>query len=257
MTTCKNCETTFEGKYCSNCSQKADTHRFTVTHLAHELLHALTHTDKGVFFLIKEMFYRPGKVALEYNAGRRKKYFNPISFLLIMMALQLFVAKKAHVYDAYLTGTEKWVKEMTKSSKTVRGSSAGSEFETAKRQTPKILENAKILSFLFIPIVALLTWLFFKKSKSNYAENLIFNVLLQGQIDLFFILFCIIPFLIYPPSIVLAMYFYLLLSWIYSIFAYKQFYQQRWFATIWKGILIQILYVTAIKQVTDLVIDYL
>src|SRR5688572_4842962 len=100
-TTCKNCQTTFEGKFCPNCAQKADTHRFTVKHFAHELFHAFTHTDKGVFFLSKELLLRPGKVAREYNSGMRKKYFNPITFLLIVTAIQIFVVKKTEILTAF------------------------------------------------------------------------------------------------------------------------------------------------------------
>jgi hypothetical protein len=102
MTTCKNCENSFEGKYCPNCSQKADTHRFTIKHFAHEFFHAFTHTDKGIFFLIKELFLRPGKVAREFNAGKRKKYFNPITYLLIVMALQIYLSQKTGLTNFYI-----------------------------------------------------------------------------------------------------------------------------------------------------------
>lgn len=77
MIECKNCGTAFEGKFCPNCSQKAATHRLTLGHFIHETTHALTHTDKGILLLIKELFVRPGIVAREYVEGKRKKYFNP------------------------------------------------------------------------------------------------------------------------------------------------------------------------------------
>src|SRR5688572_10665036 len=99
MTTCKNCDTPFEGKFCSACSQRADTHRFTLWHFAHAFFHALTHTDKGILFLIKELLYKPGIVAREYNEGKRKKYFSPITFLLIVMAIEIFASQKTKFYD--------------------------------------------------------------------------------------------------------------------------------------------------------------
>jgi hypothetical protein len=103
MTTCKNCENTVEGNYCPNCSQKADTHRFTLKHFAHDFLHAFTHADKGIFLLMKELIIRPGKVATEFNAGKRKKYFNPITYLLIVMALQIYLSRKTDIFTVYLT----------------------------------------------------------------------------------------------------------------------------------------------------------
>src|SRR5690349_6274896 len=114
MTTCKNCSYEFEGKFCPNCSQKAATHRFTIGHIGHEFLHALTHTDKGVLLLIKELFTRPGYVALEYNAGKRKKYFNPITYMLLILAIQIFAAQKTHVYDYYIQKTQELVEQLQK-----------------------------------------------------------------------------------------------------------------------------------------------
>jgi hypothetical protein len=256
MTTCKNCETTFEGKYCPNCSQKADTHRFTLAHLAHELLHALTHTDKGIIFLIKEMLYRPGKVALEYNAGKRKKYFNPISFLLIMMALQIFLAKKTHIYEGYFEQTEQLLKGISKSYK-VKELEKDNQLEIAKKQNPKLQENIKAITFLFLPLLSLFTWFLFKKTKNTYAENLVFNVLIQGQTYLYFVFCCIIPFAVYPHSVLLTMYLYLVTSIAYSIFAYRQFYQQRWGITIFKGLVAHIVYIACMQQITNIVIDFL
>src|SRR5687768_6081335 len=98
MVTCKNCELPFEGKYCPNCSQKADTHRFTLGHIGHEIFHAFTHADKGIIFLIKELLLRPGKVASEYAAGKIKKYFSPLTFYLLISAFTLFAISKSNFY---------------------------------------------------------------------------------------------------------------------------------------------------------------
>src|SRR5690349_14020826 len=105
-TNCKNCGVAFQGKFCPNCAQRSDTHRFTLKHLFHESLHALTHTDKGMLLLIKEMFLKPGKVAREFVAGKRKTYFNPITFLLITTALSIFLSKTTHFYDEFLTSAQ-------------------------------------------------------------------------------------------------------------------------------------------------------
>ena len=56
-------------------------------HILHDLQHAFLHADKGILYLIKEMAYRPGYVALEFVQGQRKKYFNPFSFLVIVVAI--------------------------------------------------------------------------------------------------------------------------------------------------------------------------
>jgi hypothetical protein len=256
MTTCKNCGTEFEGKFCSNCSQKANTHRFTIGHFGHDFLHALTHTDKGILFLMKELFVRPGKVALEYNAGKRKKYFNPITYLLIMLAVQIFAGQKTKIYDVYMDQTEKFVNSVAKSDKKVRDA-ASKALQGAKEQQRKVLENNKIVTFVMLPILALLTWLFFRKSGHNYAENIVLNVMILAQQYLIFILMCVIPFLIVPSILMPMMYLYLLVGFAYSFYAYRQFFNEGWGWIIGKGLIIQIVYVATISQISKLVVLYL
>src|SRR5689334_17205611 len=97
---CKNCEGSFEGKFCSNCGQKADIHRITLKHLFHELFHAITHADKGILLLAKDLLTRPGYVAREYLDGKRKKYFNPLSFMVITAAVSAFVIHETGYFEA-------------------------------------------------------------------------------------------------------------------------------------------------------------
>ncbi len=239
MTTCKNCENTFEGKYCPNCSQKADTHRFTLKHFTHELFHAFTHADKGIFFLMKELFIQPGNVAREFNSGKRKKYFNPITYLLLIMALQIFLSEKTHIMDFSM--------EQIQSTQTDVSSQAELKKITEVVQTAQrlIQEHSKLFNLLFLPILALLIWVFFKRSGNNYAEVLVLTVLYLAQVLLFFIILCIIPFLIYPQSVLITINLYGILTYVYMIIAIKQFFQQRWLPTIVKGLIVQLLYYIA------------
>jgi hypothetical protein len=256
-TVCKNCERTFEGRFCPNCSQKAATHRFTLKHFAYEFFHAFTHADKGMLFLIKELFRKPGKVALEFVTGKRKKYFNPFSFLLIAMALNVFLTQKTNFYDVFLDKTTQMVTQLEKKSSQTGKPSATSELEKTRQATPKILENTKLLSLMCLPILALLTWLFFKKSGFNYAENLVMNIFIQGQLSVFFILFCIIPFLLYRPLVIVLPYLFIIATWLYSLLAYKQFFKERRWVNILKGTAIQVLYFAIVNKLTYAVIDYL
>jgi hypothetical protein len=253
MTTCKNCENSFEGKYCPNCSQKADTHRFTIKHFAHEFFHAFTHTDKGILFLIRELFLRPGKVAREFNAGKRKKYFNPITYLLIVMALQLYLSEKTGITDFYL----EQVKQTNQPEIKVSADGQYKNFTdlmTLSQQT--IQENGKAFNLLFLPILAFLTWLLFRRAGSNYAEVLVLDVLYLAQTLLIFIILCIIPFVISPQSALVSMNLYIVATFIYMTIALKQFFGQAWITTILKTIAIQLLYFVTMFVVILLVVAY-
>jgi hypothetical protein len=258
-TTCKNCETTFEGRFCPNCAQKADTHRFTLKHFAHEVFHAVTHTDKGIIFLMKELFRRPGKVTSEYVGGKRKKYFNPITFLLIMIAVQIYVSKKTDFFAEFTRSISTWTQQMAAKSKNpeVRLKIAEDQNKKTEKQVSNVLDNNKLLTFLFIPVLSILTWLFFKKSGYNYVENLILNILVNGELTLIFLVFAILPFVIWPSLVMAWMLLYWLASWIYTFIAYKQFFKQRWFITIAKGLALQILYVIFAQQFTNLIIEHI
>jgi hypothetical protein len=256
MTTCKNCNTEFEGKFCPNCSQKAATKRFTLGHFAYDVFHAVTHTDKGILFLIKELFRRPGHVAEEYNVGQRKKYFNPVTYMLLISALMIYGAQKTNIYDYYLSKTQELIQKISKNTKSSDLNESLETLENAKAQQKKVMENNKILTLIFLPLLSLLTWLFFYKSGHNYAENLVLNVMIQAQLYLVFIV-CIGLFLIAPWTIMFTMYLYLVFTWLFSIIAYRQFFKQRWGWTLLKGSTLQIIYVLGIQEISKIVVQYL
>ncbi len=101
---CKNCNREFSKnyKYCPYCGQAATTERLNFHHLTHDIVHAFIHADKGVVLLFKELTYKPGRVARLYVEGKRKKYFNPFSFLVLMVAIALVFILKFESY-AFLT----------------------------------------------------------------------------------------------------------------------------------------------------------
>jgi hypothetical protein len=219
-------------------------------HLGHEFFHALTHTDKGIVFLSKEVLLRPGKVAREYNSGKRKKYFNPITFLLIVTALQIFVVKKTEFFTAYTESLKELTQQAALSS--VDRKQQDQSLDDADKKMSLVTENNKAFTLLIIPVLSLMTWILFKKSGHNYAENLVFNVLLMGGMSLIFFII-VIPFLILPSFVILWMVIDYFAIWIYSIVAYKQFYNQRWPATIAKSIAMQIVLMASSYLLTFLI----
>ncbi|HEY0770008.1 MAG TPA: DUF3667 domain-containing protein [Sphingobacteriaceae bacterium] len=219
----------------------------------------MTHTDKGILLLIKEMFARPGIVAREYVEGKRKKYFNPITFLLILMAVQVYAVKKTDFYGKFTRTVQKAYESMAKANaaSTENVTKFNKQMEKADKQAALATDNNKLLTVIFIPLLALLTWLFFRKSGFNYAENLVFNVLINGQLIVWFLMICIIPVIIKSSLVVLVMYLYILASWVYAIIAYKQFYRQRWGLTIVKGLTLQVIYFLAISFTSSALISFI
>jgi hypothetical protein len=83
-TTCLNCGTELmdHQNFCPDCGQKTDTPRISFLYLAKEFWAVFAHADKGLFNLVKRLAVNPGRVAIDYVEGRRKRYFNPFGFLI-------------------------------------------------------------------------------------------------------------------------------------------------------------------------------
>ena len=87
---CKNCgeNTIGKGKYCHGCGQKSRTHRLTFKHfIEHDIIHGVLHLDRGLPLTLKEIFTRPGGVAMDYIEGKRKKYYNFFYLLLLIIGV--------------------------------------------------------------------------------------------------------------------------------------------------------------------------
>lgn len=160
---CKNCNNQFIGNFCSTCGQKATVKELTFHDMLHETWHSLTHTDSGILRLIKDLFLRPKTVYLNYFEGQRKKYFSPVTFFLITVAILLFVGTKIFDYEDY-------------------------KLKTLNEFGRYAFQATKLKTLLLLPVEILLTWLFFN-SRFNVAKNIVFWLYLNGFLFVIKILF--------------------------------------------------------------------
>lgn len=252
MTTCKNCSKVFEGNFCPNCSQRADTSRLTLLSLRYDLNHSVAQTDSGVFFLMKELLFRPGIVAREFIEGKRRKYFNPLSYLLLIIMIVVVVTPRTAILDRYVSELQYYMGKLSELAPKDQGLKESiKELETKKRESAVLQENQKIITLIFLPILSLFTWVMFRKTGLNYAENVVFHIYIMAQSMLIFLVICVIPFMVVPSLVVLLMAATLVTTWIYDLIAYKQFYQESWKATILKGLAIQIAYIILVGQASQ------
>ena len=169
-TNCLNCATllTADDHYCPTCGQKTDTHRLSMRHIWHEVGHAITHADKGFFYTLKELLVNPGLVAREYVAGKRKKYYNPFSLLVIIMGIQLVANGVFRPYSQDTFGPET-------TSSIQQSQSKRAKFEKIMERRKKMGEfvdhHTNVVLFVSTPFIAFVFWLFYRR-KYNYAEHL-------------------------------------------------------------------------------------
>src|SRR5690606_2344353 len=78
----------------------ADTHRITFKNfIFHDVLHGTFHIERGILFTTKQALIRPGKAALDYISGKRRRYYNVFYLILITIGLIIFLRHFNDVLD--------------------------------------------------------------------------------------------------------------------------------------------------------------
>ena len=214
---CKNCESQLkeEDKFCSICGAKIVKERVTSKGLWGELIGTAFNWDNNFFTSIKYLVIRPQEIISEYLKGTRKKFSNPFAFFAIGAALSLLVIsqftsdyiKIANVIsqeeleialdpetqkeidlklqDKNISKEEK--DELNEKERLIRSF-------TAQKWT---LKYYQLLSFILLPIYALIAFLVFGKPY-NYGEHIVINAYIQGILFLVAIVTFILSLLIAP-----------------------------------------------------------
>ena len=100
-TQCLNCGTEFEGNFCPECGQSADTGRFTMRFIFENLLAAFLSKDGGIWFTLKNLFTRPGAMVVEILNGKRRRYFSPFSMLICSLTLYVIILSLSGSHQEY------------------------------------------------------------------------------------------------------------------------------------------------------------
>ena len=88
--TCSDCGSPVEGKFCSNCGQPTHVHR-SLLHLGEELLHGVMHFDARIWRTLPLLAFNPGRLTREWVQGRRTRYVSPLALFLFTIFLLFFI----------------------------------------------------------------------------------------------------------------------------------------------------------------------
>lgn len=173
MNTCKNCSFEFEGKFCPKCGQKSKTGRITIRQVFNEARQHFIHFDQGFLYTIRELALRPGHSIREYIAGKRVKHVKPVKFMFWATAINLLVMHLLRLDEDIL----KKVAEQQQTNNPKAN-------EMSQKLSGFIFEHPSILLFSMIPVIAVCSWLFFRRRGYNYAEHFVVSAYLMGEISL-------------------------------------------------------------------------
>ena len=88
---CLNCSTEFTGNFCPHCGQKATVGRITFKETINSFLSASFAIEGPFFYTIKGLIINPGRVFREFLAGKRKLYYKPVAFFILMTAIYIII----------------------------------------------------------------------------------------------------------------------------------------------------------------------
>ncbi|MBB6270672.1 hypothetical protein HDF26_001099 [Pedobacter cryoconitis] len=225
---CLNCTYQVIDNYCQNCGQKSSTHRYSVKHFVeHDFIHGVWHVDKGILFTIKELFTRPGNSVREFIQGKRVNYFSFVTLILLVVTASSLLPPYIHIKLSDL---------IPLSSKAAMNS-----FEKF------LITYPKLIIIITIPVNSLFSLLWFRKSRINYAENLVLNSYKAASELLIGLLFTVFAVLCTDTKAIISIYFWLIVPsiFIYGIWYYYQFYSVYGYskkALIFRSILVILSY---------------
>lgn len=199
---CKNCGHSLRSdfSYCPVCGAKVIHNRLTIKNIWQDISFQVFDLDNTILKTFRHMFTKPEVVVESFIGGARKKYMNPISYFAIAITLSglLFYILR-NWYGVNMTQNA------------INGQK-GPDMDF-------IFDYQGLLSYLMMPIYALMTWvLFLDKRKLNFTEHLVANAYTTAQMSF-------IQFIILLPLFSLVDLNYQTVNWYVLFFAIAfQFY---------------------------------
>lgn len=194
---CKNCNQSFSGKYCNHCGEKLYSEKDkSVWHFFEEGLHFITHFDGKFFNTLKEIVRRPGQLSLDYCKGKRKTYFKPLSFFLLLVVLYLLfpVFQGLNMRLYYHVHHELYGSYAMQKARQVMIERHLTDAQLAAAFHEKSEKTSKFLLLLLLPLTALFFWALTFKKRKYFFDQMVFS----AEINCVYLLwgFLILPLLL-------------------------------------------------------------
>src|SRR5262245_34443202 len=93
---CASCARPLTGEnYCSHCGEEIfDASKLTLRYfLTHAVLQEFLNVDGKIWRTLKLLLFRPGFLALEYAAGRRRPYVGPVRVLIVAIIVYVLATQ--------------------------------------------------------------------------------------------------------------------------------------------------------------------
>lgn len=169
---CKNCKTQLENEhsFCPNCGSKIIKNRLNFSSLADDFLSTYFCWDNKFLKTFLDLFTKPESVINGYIDGIRKRYMQPFSYLIISLAL----------YGVYLFFAKDSIAGFYENASLISEKSLEANTQSFNYFT----NNFNLISFVTIPVTALLSLLIFRKYKYNFIEHNLIYIYINAQYNI-------------------------------------------------------------------------
>jgi len=182
---CQNCEVCLQPDFhhCPKCGQKTNLRRLTLRDVFHDAIHYFFHADKSLFTLLVQLAKHGGKVAREFVEGKRKKYFPPLNFFLLVATIYLFVQIKTDYPEVDVI---KAYPELTQIQNEAKRQVLIEAYQRREHAIHFINQHSNTVMMASLPIIAAIFLLFYRRWRYNYTEHLAAGMYMFGFYTLLF-----------------------------------------------------------------------
>ncbi|MBW2960680.1 DUF3667 domain-containing protein [Mesonia aestuariivivens] len=225
---CCNCGKTVNENFCAYCGQKKYS-RIDKKYILNELENTIFQTNKGFLFSIKNIIKNPGKTAKSFIDGSRVNHYKPILLAFLLSGISAFISFK-------IIGFKELMEEY---------------YSKQNMSSPLMID---ILSFTtsynslimlsFIPFLAIITKLAFRKWGQNYYEHIVMNAFILSVYTIIniIIIYPIMFFLKIDASLVIQISSLSIFTVpLIMVWFFKGFYKEKPFKSIMSRVLLILL----------------
>lgn len=167
--TCPGCGKVSSGDFCTFCGETLDPKRTTFLHFIKGFPELFLGWKFNIFRTIAHLFLHPGQMLRSYLSGNHKIYYKPVQFFIAIAGIVLLLflgyhisAPDSSIYEQFLDNKE-----------------LGRKLDKVNTDS---LTSMLMLQF---PIVAFLSWLFYRKKGYYFGEHLTANAFFIGEVSLY------------------------------------------------------------------------
>lgn len=245
MISCKNCQFTFNGKYCPMCGEKVvEQNDFSFRTIVSQAFEMITNVDSRIIRSLRYLLFYPGRLSDLYVEGFRVSLMKPFQIFLVA---NIFFFVFLSDIDIFRTPSKWFFIEsfdglaVLDQVRKIESNTNLSREKIADMYDATSSDFAKSLLFVLIPTFALITFGLFYKRKPEFGKHLVFSTHFLAFFLISMVIISQIIIASTTPNRWLFIIPILFLNIIYLAIGFHRFFLQKWGWAFTKGIIVMLL----------------